>query len=231
MKPKLFLLALLSSFAMQAHGAIYIFNNAASGAGTLAIPGDTLYANSNNVYLSGASTILSIGVFSDMYDLNGNLTNKVDLLGNFTTIRSVTIGTTLPTFDPMQAAGTAIYAGYTEYPSFDDASITGTNPLIGKILYAFVGNAATLATATEFALFEVGEIFDDTSAESEYTINPSGLVPLIGTLGTSTVVPGDGLGGGASPVFGTLRTAAIVPEPSSALITMLGVISLLRRKR
>ncbi len=61
--------------------------------------------------------------------------------------------------------------------------------------------------------------------EKEYTINPSGLIPLIGTLG---IYNGDA--GGGEGEYKTLKTT-LIPEPSAALLGSLGVLVLLRRRR
>jgi hypothetical protein len=228
MKPKMFLTGLLACLSMHASGAIYTFNNAALGAGTELNPefGDTLYANSDNSYALGS--IVAVGYFPAAYDLASNLTSQSSLITNYTILRSVTIGSTLPSF---QDPAVDTYAGYTEYAPFDDASIVPPSALIGRTLYAFVGNTADLNSSTAFSLFEVGPIQDDTSAESEYLINPSSGTILIGEIGSSTVVPGPGVVSGQNNTFRTLKTVAIVPEPSSALLAMLGALSILRRKR
>ena len=218
MKLKSYLSIILLSVASIANGAIYTFNNVANG------PGDTLYANSANAYSSG--NILTVGTFTTGFDVNANLLNQAILLSNYSTLSQVTIGSTSETLGG--EGSTTIFPGYTEYAPNNGADILTGNALIGKTLYAFVGNTASLASSTAFSLFVVAPaIFDDTTGESEYVVNPgNGGTVLIGTTSTSTVDAGAGPG-----TYNTLRTVAIVPEPSSALLGLIGAICLLRRKR
>jgi hypothetical protein len=219
MKLKSSLVLALIAFASVANGAIYIFNNVVNGIG------DTLYANSANALSS--DSIVSVGYFTSGFDLNANINNQALLLANYTILSSVTTGSTSPSLDPSLVLPlTTLYPGYTEYEPIDTAAITGLDTRIGLTLYSFNGNASTLGTSNEFSLFEVDTIADDDPTEKEYTINPLGLTPLIGTLG---IYNGDA--GGGEGEYNTLKTAAIIPEPSAALLGSLGVLVLLRRRR
>jgi hypothetical protein len=213
MKIKSTLLMALIASAGLANGAIYTFNNVALG------PGDTLYANSASQLSLG--TIVTAGVFTAGFDLNANLGNKTALLAAFTILSSVTAGSPSDSFgslDPLP--------GYTEYLPNDLPSIVTGNALIGRTLYSFNGNAANLNDSTQFSLFQVATIADDTASENEYVINPAGITPIIGTPGTF-----NGNAGGGAGVYNTLNTAALIPEPSAALLGAIGALGLLRRRR
>ena len=218
MKIKTYASAILLCFASIANGAIYTFNNVALG------PGDTLYADSNNNYASG--TVLTVGTFTIGFDVAGNLLDQAALLSNYNSVSQVTIGSTSETLEGQ--GGTTLFPGYTEYAPVNGADILPPNGLIGQTLYAFVGNNSSLALSTAFSLFVVApSIFDDTTGENEYVINPGNCgTILIGELDTSSVDAGAGAG-----VYNTLKTVAIVPEPSSMLLGLLGAVCMLRRKR
>lgn len=191
--------------------AIYNINNVVNGVG------DTVYANSSNVLLSGS--VVTIGVFSEGFDLTSSLQDTGSLLSNFTTLSSGLTG------GPSESLG-GNPAGYAEYAPDDQASILSGNPLLGRNLYSFIGNAATLAESTEFALVLLGVIQEDLPNELSYSSNPAGLTPIIGTLGS---YQGD-LGGGQGTSI-TLQTAVVVPEPSTAVLGAIGALGLLRRRR
>lgn len=212
MKLKIAILTGLLGFAGFSNAAIYNINNVVNGVG------DTVYANSANELSTGG--IVTIGVFTAGFDLASSLQDQAALLSNYTTLSFGLTG------GPSSSLGTANSPGYTELPSDDQASILAGNPLLGRSLYSFIGNGATLAASTEFALVLLGTLQEDSPNELSYSSNPAGLTPLIGKLGTFT---GD-LGGGAGTSV-TLQTQVIVPEPSAALLGMVGALGLLRRRR
>ncbi|RYZ90968.1 MAG: hypothetical protein EOP06_07290 [Proteobacteria bacterium] len=212
MKLKIAILTGLLGFAGFSNAAIYSLNNVVNG------PGDTLHANSLNQLSTG--TVVTIGVFTAGFDLASSLTDQAALLTNYTTLTSGLTG------GPSETLGAALAPGYIELAADDQPSITGNNPLIGRSLYSFIGNAATLALSTEFALVLLGTIQEDLPNELSYSSNPGGISPLIGKLDSFTGEAAAGTG-----TYVTLQTQVIVPEPSAALLGMVGALGLLRRRR
>ena len=115
--------------------------------------------------------------------------------------------------------------------AFQSASFDPT-PFIGASLYTFIGNGADLASSTEFALYR----HDITLAADAAPPTPETVYDLLLTngvllIGTQTVFDSTdpNLGTNNSPVS-AIQLAAI-PEPSSFLLSAIGALALLRRKR
>jgi hypothetical protein len=112
--------------------------------------------------------------------------------------------------------------------SFDPTSF------IGQSLYTFIGNGATLATSTEYGLFRhTGTLAADPAAPSlptEYFMDLNNGTSLIGTFGTKNNVTDANLGIDNATVA-TYQLVNSVPEPSTLLLSAIGVLGLLRRKR
>ena len=184
---------------------------------------DTLYQNSNGTLSSGG--IVTIGYFTDGFDVGGNLNNYSLLISNFTPgiITSQLTGT----FSASLGGSFAGYVEQTTPTAFGGGAITAPNDsLIGRPLYSFVGNQATLGASNELLLAFVQNIQDDVPTPNAYTSIPQNATPLIGSVGTFV---GDPSGNG-SGTFRTFQFAAI-PEPSTLLLSALGILALLRRKR
>ncbi|MEX1049311.1 MAG: hypothetical protein WED15_07270 [Akkermansiaceae bacterium] len=215
MKLKLIFAATFLVLASHASAATYYINNAVAGDTS-----DTLFLNENGGLLDGG--IISIGYFATTGP-SSSLTDIATTISNFTLIHSVLAGS-------FSADLEAALAGYAQSPDalrFQGATITAPNTLIGKAVYLFAGNAATLAGSTAWALAEVGIIADDVPFEQEYNASPGGAV-ILGDIGTFTTFTGGS--GAAVGTFAALQLSAI-PEPSAALLGALGVLGLLRRRR
>ena len=182
-------------------------------------PGDTLYADSSGSLLS--SGIVTVGYFGSGFDVNANLADQGSLVGSFTSVTSQQFGQSVTDL------GGGIFAGYVQGTIDAIGNITTGNALLGRALYSFIGNAATLAGSTEVALVLLQNIGDDVPTEQAYSGNPAGLTPTIGTIGSFM---GDASGSG-SATHPTVQTAVLVPEPSTLLLSAFGVLGLLRRKR
>lgn len=180
-------------------------------------PGDTLYADDGNTLLSVGS-IVTMGYFPASFDVAGNVANIAALIANYTIVASGAPGTASATLS-------GSFDGYVERPEVDGAALLGADPLIGRSLYSFIGEAATLAASTKYALVQVGTLAEDAPNEFTYVANPSGQPILIGTTG---VFAGNA-GAGPGPYI-TLKLAA-VPEPSVFILSAFGVLGLLRRRR
>ena len=206
--------ALLAA-AIQANSAIYIATNVIGGVAAT----DALFQNSNNTLLTGG--IVSLGYFpTNAYVPSSNLALLSTTIADFIPVASGIAGT-----NSADLGGS--FAGFVQGDPVQTASkITGADPLLGRSLYVFVGNALTLQTSTTWALKQVATITDDNPNERTYLANPlGGAAPVIGTIGSIT---GDA-GGQGSGTFSTLHM--VVPETSSVLLGALGMLGLLRRRR
>lgn len=185
---------------------------------------DTLYADASNNLL--ATGIVTVGVFASGFDVNANLGELSTLVSNFSSIfASGAIGATSTSLG-------GSFAGYTENAAVDSAPLLTGNASIGRTLYSFIGNGATLATSTAVALLNMGNLQNEDGGELDYVSNPQFRVgqPLIGTIGSKT---GNFGGQGASTIYGTLNLVVpvAVPEPSTAILGLIGACGLLRRRR
>ena len=151
-------------------GANYVVSNLVAASG----PTDTLFQEAgpttNAPLLNGG--IVSLGYFGSNSYVPSSATSMVaQTVEDFTLVTSALTGSFS---DQLQEAGTA---GYVDAPLFDGSVITAPNALIGRAVYAFVGNASTLELSSAFALYQVGTIVDETAFESEFNVNPAGTVP------------------------------------------------------
>lgn len=212
MKSKILAVAFAAITLSQSNAAIYSIANIVDGAT------DTLYSNTSNVPLT--SGIVTLGVFAAGFDVNANLSNPASLIANFTSFASGAIGST-GAFGPL--------AGYAQVNEpVDTASILAGNALLGRVLYSFVGDGATLGSSNAFALLSMGPLKEDDPNENEYNSNPQSRIgaPLIGSIGNFN---GDvGLGAGT---YQTLQLTPAIPEPSVALLGLLGAVGFFRRRR
>jgi hypothetical protein len=215
MKIKLLASAVLIAASSLSNAANYIISNVSDGLT------DTLFATSDNQLSSGG--VVTLGVFATGFDVTANLLDYAALTSNFTTIfASGATGGASGSLSLLAAPG------YTENEAVDTTPLLTGNALIGRTLYLFAGNLATLATSPQLALLNMGSLQNEDGGELEYVANPSFRVgaPVIGVLGTKT---GD-FGGQGESTFTTLQMQAI-PEPSAALLGVIGALGLLRRRR
>ena len=197
----------------QANAATYLVSNVVNGNGTT----DALFQNVDNSLLNGG--IVAIGYFAG----GAPSSSLVDIS---TTISSFTLRASALTGSSSASLGGS-FAGYVEADLVSGASITEPNTLLGQSMYVFVGNAATLGASTAWALASIGTIQDDVPNEQQYTAQPFGVTPLIGSVGSFT----GNAGGQGSSIFTTLKLAQAIPEPSAALLGAIGAMALLRRRR
>jgi hypothetical protein len=110
--------------------------------------------------------------------------------------------------------------------AYPTASIVGGT----TAAYVLIGNNSTLANSTAIALFAVGNfgVIDAINGLNQSFILTSASVPVIGTVRSVTTEPisGNTFANGVS-----LVPVAAVPEPSAALLGMLGALGLFRRRR
>jgi hypothetical protein len=213
-------LKLITTFAFVAFSAVssaatFVVTNVIGGVAST----DALYANSDGTLMNGG--VVTLGYFgTNAYVPSSSLATISTTISDFTIVASG-----IPGSFSEDLGGS--FAGFVQGAPVSVAAITGANPLIGRPLYVFAGNAATLAGSTAWALKQVNVIVDDVPVETTYLANPlGGAAPVIGTFGTFT----GNAGGQGSGTFTTLQLA-VIPEPSAALLGALGALGLLRRRR
>lgn len=212
MKLKLTLTLVSAIVLSQANAATYLVSNVVNGNGTT----DSLFQNVDDSLLNGG--IVALGYFAGGTP-SSSLNDIATTISSFTLQASALAGSN-------SASLSGSFAGYVEADLITGVSITGSNSLIGQSMYIFVGNAATLGTSTAWAIASIGTIADDIPFDNQYTAQPFGVTPLIGSVGSFT---GDA-GGLGSSTFNTLKLAA-VPEPSAALLGAIGAALLVVRRR
>lgn len=213
MKNKLICISLASALASYSHAAIFIVSNVVGGIAAT----DALYQNPDNSLMDGG--IVTLGYFgTNDYVPSSSLALIGTTITDFTVVASGIPGTF-----SLDLEGS--FAGFVQAAGVDVGDITSTDPLIGRTVYVFAGNAANLGASTAWALQEVRVIVDDDPDVQDYVANPFGApAPVIGTVGSFT----GNAGGQGSGTFSTLQ---LIPEPSAALLGSLGVLVLLRRRR
>lgn len=214
--------ALLAASFTHSQAATYYINNVVAGD-----TADVLFEDQNGNLLDGG--IVAVGHFNGN---TPNATNINSLITGFTTLHSGLVGA-------FSIDLNAEYAGYIQVDGipgttesadpYPGSQITETSPLIGTLVYMFVGNASTLAASTHFALASIGTFAPDDPDEQQYTADPAS-ASIVGGLGASDSWVGDP-GTGNSGTYTTLKLVAPVPEPSSILLGAVGALALLRRRR
>jgi MYXO-CTERM domain-containing protein len=194
-----------------------------AGGNLLNGPGDTLVVNSSGAYAtSGTATI---GYFNTGFDVSAAVLSGSyqSLVQNFNVLASGSVGNPGGFADPI--------AGY--YLIGDtDYGAPGTR--VGALLYSFIGDGATLAASNAFGLLQSTATIDiDGNPPDSNTVNldiaSNASTVLIGKVGTGTANLGV-VSGGESVAVNTLTLVA-VPETSTALLGLLGLAGLVRRRR
>ena len=217
MKFKLLIASLIFALVTYSSAATYFVSNVIGGVAAT----DALYQNTDNSLMNGG--IVTLGYFnSNAYVPSSNLALIATTIADFTVLASGTPGT-------FSSDLGGSYAGFVQAAGVNSvpATITIGNAVLGRTLYVFAGNGASLSVSTAWALKAVNTIGDDDPTNQEYLANPlGGAAPVIGTIGSYT----GNAGGQGSGTFSTLQLEAI-PEPSTFLLSSLGVLALLRRRR
>lgn len=224
MNAKIALLASIGLFAggSSSPGAGVIINNLVNGPISPTWEGDMLYANSDGTLMDGG--LVTMGYFPSQVttaDLD-TIGELIAHLATFTMITSAVPGS------PNYALGTA-NPGYVDQTDFTSIGLIGQeHPLRGRMLYSIITSASNLGSANasaQYALVAIGSLWLDEPLENQYSSNPLGLYPIIGTL--KSFVGDAGVGTG---IYQTLNMA-VVPEPFIWQYACLGVLGLMRRYR
>ena len=183
-------------------GTLLVNNTTGSGTGTGA------------VNVADGATLGGSGTISGATTIAGNL-NPGNSPGLLSFGNSLTLETT--------AVTTMEITGLTRSTEYDAVNVTGQLTYAGDLIIQF---ATTLASGATFNLFDFGSqtgSFDTVTLAGSYTgtlTNSGGVWSLTsgGNSWTFTQSTGD-------------LTFAVIPEPKAALLGMIGVLLLLRRRR
>jgi hypothetical protein len=213
---------------VASNAAIVVISNVVQGPASAIWEGDTLYAKQDGTLMNGGSVTMGYfpaGVSKSNVDTIEKLLGH---LGSFTAITTAVPGSL------SAILGTA-NAGYADQSDGTSIGIVGQDsPLLGRMLYSVISSATSIGSAnisSHFALIPISAIRLDMPFQETYTSNPSGLTPLIGTIGSYTGDAGAGFG-----VYRTLNMelspdSSVVPESSTALLAAIGVLCLATRRR
>lgn len=229
---KIFILSMLSTAALVlgANAATITITNISQGPDDIAnaVVGDVLFALNDNTLMN--SGLISMGYFNVSTITTADVDTIPELfaqLTNFVTITSLVPGT------PLASVSGASFPGYAEgvEVTVPGGQILVGNSLLGREIYQIITNAATFGVATgtsQFALLKHVSFTGDDSGTQQISGFPTGITPIIGSLGTHEVTDANTyLGAGT---YNTLKLD-VVPEPSTALLGAIGAIVLLRRRR
>jgi hypothetical protein len=217
------ILALLFAWS-SASGALITLNNGsgATASGIQTSSGSTFRSGTldGTAFATGGGTsagpgVVAFGFFST--DDLGSAGSVSGLVGLFTQF-----GTTV-TFN---ASGTT--GNRSVFSSAQNVTVTGSS-FQDKFIYLFAGNGSTLLDSTEFVVAKstltFAQVSDSTPTPTVLTIRPENSVALFGT----TVPNVQTANTDTSTTAGWQM--AVIPEPSTALLGLLGVAGLMRRRR
>lgn len=137
-----------------------------------------------------------------------------DILGNFSQAGTFTFGT----------------ANFSDTVVTDP--LTAGDGFVGSTVYAVVGNGTTLANSTGLAVWKATSNDAGNTFTADNPVGGPDLVTILDTKGdliVGSLLPtyDAGFGIGQRPAF----QLAAIPEPSTLLLSALGILALLRRKR
>lgn len=229
MKKLVTLTSVSLALCLNAFSATYTFSNGsgatASGilnsdgrafrAGTTA--GDSFTGATGG--LSAGPGVVAVGVFSS--DALSGLSTVSSILSLFTNFGNVT-----NTFAAAAATGNrGIFS-----LSSPSVTVTGNASFATKNMYLIAGNGSTLAASTAFLIVKSNTLFnaaDDLSpTATSVTFRPDTSTLLFGT--SVADVKTASTDNSVTPGW---QMANVIPEPSSALLGVVGALGFLRRRR
>jgi len=187
-------------------------NVVVDNSGNLLGPGSTIPGNSNSVSSSG---VAAVGTFAISNAAIQGLTSGSALVSAFTQF-----GTNTVAFGTQVAGFAGVFEG--DVDGGDRAAVSGSNA------YIVIGNGSSLATSSEFLVYDSGVVFS-----SVPLITPTNLSLNSAVLGSTLVIGALGneqIDFGAGEV-GAFSTVVLVPEPTSVTLIALGSFAFLLRRR
>jgi hypothetical protein len=198
------------------------------GSGGLAEITAITYAGSSTPASGGIAAAGYFLTLSDaqVFALASDIGNIAALIADFQVVASTTLDSAFGGLVP----NTGLF-------SLDAPSVSLPNAtLSGKSLYSFLGDQATLGVSNQYLLWDHTDVIDvqDTITNPDsnsLVLGREGSALISGGL-TTAIVNLSGVDGPSSQSVGAIRLAAVaIPEPSALLLTALGALALLRRKR
>jgi hypothetical protein len=113
-------------------------------------------------------------------------------------------------------------------PTGAATAVGGGDSFTGTPVFIVVGNAATLAGSTEYIVVQMTQLWP---AEVEGAGAAVGGFLQTGTILRGTVTTVNGATGGAAQFNGQQAGVGFIPEPSVALLGLLGAVGFFRRRR
>lgn len=226
MKKQTLALAVLALTASFAHGVTYTLTNVAGNNSSVVV-------NSAGTRLTGngaSSTVIgsaAFGYFSASDSAISASTSGTELLTTFVPF-STNAGLFNNPTTPTNYQGLFSRSG--------TLTLANLDAFAGKNIYLVLTNAATISGGTEYLVYKFNSTYIGSGADTGGTLSfvIDTAVTNDGTLllGTRTgpSLTAAGFDTSAEPSF-QLQTLAAVPEPSAALLGMLGALGLLRRRR
>jgi hypothetical protein len=195
-------------------------SHASHGAIASAFTGFNLaFVDFNNIPISNGTGFIAAGYFEELSD---ELIPSSDI---------TTIDTAFQQFTPTSGVfGLSGFDGFVDFATGGER-VNSASPFFNKTLYFVFGNGSSLLASSELAVFKTQLLFPDDSAaplDASLAIEFGGSNPSAGTfiLGTT---------GGTVEILETNISSVVlfqvVPEPSTLLLSALGTLALLRRKR
>jgi hypothetical protein len=186
-----------------------------------------VYNGTNTTATGGIAAAGYFDTLSDaqVFTLSSDLGNIATLIADFRVVSS----TTLDSAFSGALSGAGLF-DLNSSPSLPNATKSG------KGLYTFLGDQATLGASTQWLLWDNTDIIN---AEDTVT-NPDANSLLMAQEGASLISGGlttatinfSPIQGPSESRVPAIRLAAVaIPEPSALLLTALGALALLRRKR
>jgi hypothetical protein len=210
-------LVALSLFAGSSYAAIY---NLTTGTGAV-VSGFVDSENrafQNNSSIGLPAGVVSFGIFNVSDAALQSMTNPASLLSAFQTFGGPGI---FSNAGPIGQRGTFAVSG---------ATTVAGSAFAGQNAYVLVGNAATFAAATEFAVLRTNFVFsaadDSVPTPITFTVTPGNSALIIGNPVAN--VPTTTTDTSINPGW---QTVVLIPEPSTALLGLIGALGLLRRRR
>jgi hypothetical protein len=167
-----------------------------------------------------ANSIIRYGFFANDAAVTSNIGNIAALETAFVEVAS------------QVNAGNSGFPGFFQHDlSINDAasfeSVNYNTGIVGKNIYAWVSNNTNPASATEYGIFRTNELWQDAgNPNMSFTLqtDAAGFNPLIGSTTGPVLFAGN-------PASIQLATIAAIPEPSRAMLGLIGRGALVFRRR
>lgn len=224
--PSLFVIATLGS----SNAALITLNN---GAGATA---SGIQTTTGTTFRSGTGVGTAAG---ELFPTGGGTSAGpgVVALGFFTTDSLSTVSSPASLISLFVQFGNAgVFSAHSAtgnrsvFSSAQNVTVGGTQ-FADKFIYLFAGNGTTFANSTQFLVVKhdtvtFGSVSDATPTPTSFTLRPDVSTTLFGSEGAIVQTANTD---GSATVGWTM--AVPVPEPSAALLGLLGIAGLIRRRR